>query len=581
MSNSDGTTYFDDFVSHFRGVADENSDRLAISFLSDRGEPDPTRSLTFGELDTLSDAVARRLHSDYEVGERALLLFAPGHEFLYAFLGCLYAQFIAVPAPVPTDAKGMERLGKIVRDSEISVLLTTDALLPTITTWLADSGLDEVRSVVAVDTVDVPDVPKPPLSVPTADTVAFLQYTSGSTTDPKGVVVTHRNLLANQREIHLVTRATPNDVAAGWLPHFHDMGLIGQLLHPLYVGFPGHYMSPVTFLKRPMLWLETLSRFSGTMTVAPNFAFEMCTRRVTDDAVAGLDLSHVRIILNGSEPVHPQTLVDFCERFAPADLDPKSVYPCYGLAEATLLVSGVRGTGFTVFDADSEALEGNEVRAATKHGSTRPLVGSGVVGESDVAIVDPVSLQRLEPGRIGEIWVRGDSVAQGYWKNEEATSATFGLSLADEFGYMRTGDLGCFIGGELFVTGRLKDVIIVNGKNHYPHDLEQTAKSAHPAVELGLTAAFGMGEFPERVVLVQEFREDELGDLQAADLKPILHDTIRRAHGLALSEIVLVDRKVVSRTTSGKIRRAEMRDHFRDGRLEDRGVVPIAAPAVR
>ncbi|MBY4012773.1 fatty acyl-AMP ligase [Rhodococcus fascians] len=568
-----------DFVSHFRGIVDAHSDRLAISFLSDRGEPAPSRSSTFGELDTLSDAVARRLRSDHGAGERALLLFAPGQEFLYAFLGCLYAQVIAVPAPVPTDVKGMERLGKIVRDSEVGVLLTTDALRPSISAWLTESGLDTVHSIIAVDAIDVPDSPQSPLDTPTADTVAFLQYTSGSTTDPKGVVITHRNLMANQREIHRVTDATPNDVAAGWLPHFHDMGLIGQLLHPLYIGFPGHYMSPVAFLKRPMLWLETLSRFSGTMTVAPNFAFEMCTKRITDEILATLNLSRVRVILNGSEPVHPRTLVDFCDRFSAAGLDPKAVYPCYGLAEATLLVSGVRGTGFTVFDADSDALERHEIRAATDPGSVRSLVGSGVVGESAVAIVDPATSSRLDDGHIGEIWVRGETVAQGYWKNDEATAATFDQILNEEKGYMRTGDLGCFIGAELFVTGRLKDVIIVNGKNHYPHDLEQTAKSAHPAVEQGLTAAFGMGEFPERVVLVQEFSEERLGTLRVEDLKPILQEAIRQAHGLILSEIVLVDRKVVARTTSGKIRRAEMRDHFRAGRLADRGLAPTGAPA--
>ena len=579
MQNSEGAVYFDDFVSHFRGIVAENSDRLAISFLSDRGEPAAERTLTFGELDTQSAAVAGYLREAHGVGERALLLFAPGHEFLYSFIGCLFAQVIAVPAPVPTDAKGMERLGKIVRDSDIGVLLTTEALRPAITTWLTESGLDEVRSVVAVDSIDISTAPSSPFEAPTPDTVAFLQYTSGSTTDPKGVVITHRNLMTNQREIHLVTEATQNDVAAGWLPHFHDMGLIGQLLHPLYVGFPGHYLSPVAFLKRPMLWLETLSRFGGTMTVAPNFAFEMCTRRATEDNTAGLDLAHVRIILNGSEPVHPQTLVDFCERFAPSGLDAKAVYPCYGLAEATLLVSGVRGTGFTVFDADADALEDNRVSAATENGPVRPLVGSGVVGVSEVAIVAPASLERLQNGRIGEIWVRGETVAQGYWRNEAATAETFDLGLSGDKGYMRTGDLGCFVGDELFVTGRLKDVIIVNGKNHYPHDLEQTAKSAHPAVELGLTAAFGMGEFPERVILVQEFSADALGEMDAADLKPLLHEAIRRSHGLVVSEIVLVDRKVVSRTTSGKIRRAEMRDHFRDGRLEDRGAALTGASA--
>lgn len=554
-----------DLAARLEKLAERLGDATALVYLDDRGRAIPEQTRTFAQLHRAAAATASDLLDRHQPGDRVLILTAPGLGFLQSFLGCLYAGLIAVPAPLPSDDKGMARLARIVVDAEASEIITTADLYDLVEGWSAT--VDGPQPLVGViDDVDESAADTWSAVQTNPDDIAFLQYTSGSTSEPKGVMVTRGNLVHNLGVIHEASRLPANSTVAGWLPHFHDMGLIGQLLYPLFGGHRGVHMSPATFLKRPHLWLQMLTEYKAAGTVAPNFAFDMCIRRVTDEQLATLNLSSVRTVLNGSEPIRAETLRTFTAKYATAGFTPEALCPCYGLAESTLMVSSDDHVEFHVLEADPDAFAQHAIVVGDGSG-TRSLVSSGRVRDLDVAIVDPATESRLPDGRIGEIRVRGDSVTAGYWKNPEATAEIFGRSVDGEPGYMCTGDLGAFVDGRLYVTGRAKDVIIVNGRNLYPQDIEHSSREAHSALSGGLGAVFGVGDTEDRIVVIQEVADTTI-DEEWDSVQHRIRERIRVDHGVPVFDIVLVERKTVLRTTSGKIRRAEMRRLYLAGALE-------------
>ncbi|WP_371525599.1 aminotransferase class I/II-fold pyridoxal phosphate-dependent enzyme [Streptomyces sp. NBC_01283] len=542
-------------------------DAPAYRFLT--SADDAGETWTYRELDLRARAVAVGLRRENLGGKPVLLLLPPGLDYIAAFFGCLYAGALAVPAYPPNRARSgqtLTRLAAVAQDSGATHALTTRAVRETAVGLLASSapsGLDDLCWLVSeeLDTAQA-DLWDDPGS--TADSVAFLQYTSGSTSTPKGVMVGNGNLVRNLRSIHLRLGHDEESALVSWLPPYHDMGLIGGILTPLYSGIPAHLMSPLTFVQRPLTWLETLSRTGASTSIAPNFGFEQCLQRVTAEQRAGLDLSRWRVAVNGAEPVQADTLDRFAEVFASCGFDRTALLPCYGLAEATLLVTGVgRGDELSVDGFDAAALGSGvaEPVGPTTVRTTR-VVGCGTAVDGvAVAVVDTGTHRRAAEGRLGEIWVTGASVAQGYWKNPAATAETFEARLHDapRTAWMRTGDLGFLRDGELFVAGRIKDVVIVQGRNLYPHDIERTAEEATDAIRPGNCAAFGIPTpTGEQLVLACEISAQR-ADEPAAVLAT-LRARIAEEHEVAPHAVLLLKPSTIPMTTSGKIQRRATRD---------------------
>jgi acyl-CoA synthetase (AMP-forming)/AMP-acid ligase II len=558
-----------DLVDLLRRRAAERPDDTAYVFRED-GERETGR-LTHAELDRRARAIAARLAG--HAGARALLLFPPGLDYIAAFFGCLYARVIAVPAypPDPTRlARTLPRLRAIVADADVTFVLTTSAIVglagavsataPELArpTWLATDAIPAADDCAAPAAID-------PFAI------AFLQYTSGSTGAPKGVALSHRNLVANLERIGQAFRVGPGFTAVIWLPPYHDMGLIGGILHPLHGGYGCELMPPMAFLQRPARWLRAIARQDCAVSGGPNFAFELCARKVTDDELADLRLDRWRVAFSGAEPVRAGTLARFADRFAPAGFDAAAFYPCYGLAEATLIVAGAktRAGGPTVRAVDRADLERGRLVASAAPGATE-LVSSGAPVE-EVAIVDPATARVLEAGAVGEIWVRGPNVATGYFGGREPET------FAGAGDYLRTGDLGALVDGELYVTGRMKDLIIVRGRNLYPQDLEACAETAHPALRPGCAAAFALdGAAEERLAIVVEVDPRRAGP----DVAVAAADAVRRAlaeqHDVAVDRVVVAAAGAVPKTSSGKIQRRACRQALLDGTLET--VLDAATP---
>ena len=558
----------------------------AFTFLVD-GENEEL-NITYAELDRKARALGAWLLSEGMAGKRVLLLYPSGLDFIAAFMGCLYGGAIAVPAYPPRKNRSVERIEAIAADAEASVALTTrdvvdrfDALRATAPSlehliWKVDSELD----VAWADRWERPDID--------GSTLAFLQYTSGSTGTPKGVMLSHENLLHNSLRIMQAFEITRSQSGVFWLPSFHDMGLIGGILVPLYGGKFNVLMSPVAFLQKPLRWLQAISKYRATISGGPNFAYELCVRKTTPEQRATLDLSSWTLAFNGAEPVRAETIDAFCEAFAPCGFRREAFYPCYGLAESTLMVTG--GMKFEPpvvrsFDAASIETGAAVVRPANAP-AVRRLVGSGrELDGQDVLIVDPQSCEALPPGRVGEIWVSGPSVAQGYWNRGDASAATFGAMLAqsDQSSpdqavttwqpnpgpYLRTGDLGFFDNGELFVAGRLKDLIIIRGRNHYPQDIEHAVEEASTLVRAGSIAAFAVDvDGRERVAVVAEVERGKREPAEVAAAFEAIRKRLATEHELAVEAIVLVRPNSVPKTSSGKIQRHACKRQFLDGTLE-------------
>jgi len=548
--------------------ARERPHKTAITFLAD-GDIE-TQRIGYAELDRRARVLAAQLQARGLQGERVLLLLHSGIDYAVAFWGCLYAKAIAVPLYPPGSSRHAERVARIVEDCSARCAITHSQLLPLLERRMADAAPHTARLAwLDIDGIGASAAGEaaPPLA---RHDLALLQYTSGSTGDPRGVMVSHGNLLHHGARFAEAWRITSSDRMVSWLPLFHDMGLIGGLLQPLLVGAEVVLMPPAAFVQRPARWLQALSRHRGTLSMAPNFAFDLCATVPPH----GLDLSAWRIAGNGAEPVQVDTLRRFAQRFAAAGLREAALAPCYGLAEATLIVTlhhGIDGPGATHLCADAAELE--EGRLTPRHDERDRglwVASCGMPQEAgSVLIVDPASRMPCTAGTIGEIWVRGPSVAQGYWQQPEATAATFGATLADGGGrWLRTGDLGAMRNGELFVAGRLKDLIIVRGQNHHPADLEHSALHAHAALATGRAIAFAIdGRGEERVVLACELRRTERKRFDGDEIARSVAAALSDEHGLRLHALLLLPPGTLPITSSGKVQRRACRQRFLEGSL--------------
>jgi acyl-CoA synthetase (AMP-forming)/AMP-acid ligase II/acyl carrier protein len=573
------------------GISLANAQTLAqapaYTFLGPSGEVQ--QRCTFAQLHQNAMTVAGFLREHTRPGDRALLVYAPGMPFIYAFFGCLYAGVVAVPVFPPATADMLNRLKHIHHDAAATVVLA-DTLVASLfhSPALTDA---ELKKSALIDTQGIdaqwqhnyqPLAPQP-------SALAFLQYTSGSTGYPKGVMVTHGNLLSNEAIIQRFTQCSGRTVMVSWLPHYHDMGLIGCILLPCYAGFHSLLMSPERFVRQPTAWLEAISAHQGTLSTAPNFAYELCIRHAAKIAGQRLDLSAWQTAINGAEPVRLETLERFYETFKSHGLRRQTLYPAYGMAEATLFVAGgPAGQPAKSVYVDRAALETNRAVVQPGPGAGRvALVAHGqTAAEQQLEIVDPERRSVCPANEIGEIWLKGPSVAAGYWQKPDLTQEMFQARLADGQGpFLRTGDLGFKHQGQLYITGRLKDLIIIHGRNLYPQDLEEATVRSHPDIRTGRVVAFAeQGELGERICLVAEYR----GEKQTCgEVFGRINQAISAAFGTRPAAIALVRPKTLLVTTSGKLRRKDTQQAFAQGRLdclalyraaEEPAVMPTRAP---
>jgi amino acid adenylation domain-containing protein len=555
-------------------------DRDAYIYLVD-GETKESR-LTYRALHEQAAAIGALLQSLGMKGERAVLLYPPGLEFIGAFFGCLYAGVVPVPAYPPDTSRlsrSLPRLEGLLVDANAKLTLTSKSILTSAQPLFEKLPVSKSLLSLATDDTDLglasnwrePDVNQ--------DNLAFLQYTSGSTGRPRGVMLSHRNLLHNASLVYQAMEHTDQDRYVSWLPMFHDMGFMAGVLEPLYAGIPAILLSPISFLQKPLRWLKAITKYRGTTSGGPNFAYDLCARKIAPDEREMLDLSSWTVAFNGSEPVRSDSLERFVQTFESCGFHRETFYPCYGLAEATLIVSGGRKSDPPlIIKADpSNSRAGGA--AETGAGKARVWVGCGLsLCDQKVIIVDPESLIERPPGAVGEIWVSGPSVAEGYWNRPEETEQTFNayLPATGEGPFLRTGDLGFLQAGELCIAGRLKDLIIIRGRNHYPQDLELTVEQCHPTLRPGCGAAFSVdvaGE--ERLVIVHEI--DERAPLDPVEIMGRIQQDITEAHELQARSIVLIKVGTIFKTSSGKIQRHACRAAFEAGSLDV--VAEYGAPA--
>jgi len=534
----------------------------AYTFLID-GEEEEAH-VTYAELDRQARAVGALLQSYGTGGERALLLYPPGLEFIAAFFGCLYAAVVGIPAPLPRLGRSdrvLSRLRSIANDAQPMVALTTSPVLAAVKDLFAQ--VPELSATRWLTTDNVASDLMEEWWAPRVDrsTLAYLQYTSGSTAAPKGVMVSHGNLWQSQQMIRGAFGHSKDSVFVGWLPHYHDMGLVGNILQPLYLGCRCVLMSPLLFLQRPFRWLEAISRYQATTSGGPNFAYDLCVQKIPPAERSRLHLRSWRVAFNGSEPVRPDTLERFSAAFAPCGLDPLALQPVYGLAEATLLASGGRN--------GSGPVRTQVVDAAGEQEETSRVVGCGQPAPGqEIVIAEPDTAMRRPPGGIGEVWLSGANVAEGYWNQPEETKRVFQAHLADtgEGPFLRTGDLGFLRDGELFVTGRLKDLIIIRGQNYYPQDIEWTVQESHPSLRPWCSAAFSIlvdGE--ERLAIVAEVEAH--APLEVEAVVGAIRKAVSEQYGLHAHAVRLVEAATIPKTSSGKIQRQACRAAFQSGAL--------------
>ncbi|MDJ0601610.1 MAG: fatty acyl-AMP ligase [Crocosphaera sp.] len=581
-------------VNLLRNRAINQPQKVAYTFL-ENGETELI-NLTYETLDSEARNLGAKLQSLNLTGERALLLYPPGVEFISAFFGCLYAGVIPVPLYPPKRNQNLSRLQSVMANAEAKLALTTKLVLGNIEkhfnstpdlaalTWLTTDNTQDNLG----DQWYLPELG--------TDAIAFLQYTSGSTGNPKGVMVTHKNLLHNEQMIEQAFSHTHKSSVVGWLPLFHDMGLIGNILQPLYLGIPCTLLSPVDFLQKPYRWLKAISDYGATTSGGPNFAYDLCVNKITPEQIETLDLSRWELAFTGAEPIRAQTLEKFAQKFAPCGFRKAAFYPCYGMAEATLFITGgLSSQEPVVKTVDEEALTENQVVEVTQeqdHSITLVGCGGEWLGQT-VKIVDPHTLTECENNQVGEIWVLGDSVAKGYWREPQKTKDTFDAYISDtgEGPFLRTGDLGFFCEDqELFVTGRLKDVIIIRGRNHYPQDIERTVEQCHGAIVNHRSAAFTVQvQGKERLVITAELERryhnrrrqtssvpshqerrksdrrqnsEDLGFETTSSQPPLFEEIVSsikeavcKHHGLQVHRVLLLRVGTIPKTSSGKIQR--------------------------
>jgi acyl-CoA synthetase (AMP-forming)/AMP-acid ligase II len=592
---SDLTEQYSTLVEILRWRALHQPDLRPYTFLPD-GETEGD-FLTQAALDCQARSIGALLQSHASGGERALLLYPAGLEFISAFFGCLYAGVIAVPLPAPNLAqpqRTLPRLRAIISDAKPTLVLTTAAILADIDGLFALAPELQTMRWIATDKVagDLAEKWRDPIV--TGDTLALLQYTSGSTADPKGVMISHGNLLHNSAYINRLFDLVPDSVTVTWLPFFHDMGLTNGIIQPVYKGGPCYLMPAAAFLMRPVRWLQAVSRYKATISGGPNFAYEMCASRVTPEQRATLDLSHWDVAYNGAEPIRADTMQRFSATFASCGFRASALHPCYGLAEATLLVTGgsLRNEMFRTIQV--APFEQNRVVAAdSQNQNVRTLVGSGhAMHDTKIVIAHPEALTVCAPDEVGEIWVSSPSVTHGYWNRAEDTERACRAYLKDtgDGPYLRTGDLGFVTDGELFVTGRLKDLIIISGRKFYPQDIELTVEQSHPALRPACCVAFSIvGTGEEKLIVAAEVeprfqraaRNPPGQNAPAGTPGPSPLDVeavaraIRRAvaeeHDARVHTVVLLPAGRIPKTTSGKVQRHACQASFVKGTLESLG----------
>lgn len=571
--------------------------RLAYTFLRDDGKID---QISYGQLERRAAKLAATLATHAPAGARALLLYPAGLEFITVYFACLMASIIAVPATIPHKTRASRRLKALLEDADPLLILTRSDCEPAIRASL--SLVDAAnRQCLSSDTLALTGVP-PSLAQVEPEMTAFLQYTSGSTALPKGLEITHRNIASNVAAIRVGFGFTPDTVMVSWLPLFHDMGLIGSVIAPMHVGFHCILMAPAAFLKSPALWLEAVSTWRGTCAGAPDFGWDYCARKISDEQKGRLDLSSLAVAYNGSEPVRATTLRSFSAAFAVCGMRDTALFPCYGMAETTLFVAGGPiASAPQVRTVSKSLLEGNQIRDAVPgDDDAREIVSSGRIAlDTQVVIVDPETCLQVSPHRVGEIWVSSPSVARGYWNKPRETQAAFGAHLAkDGRGpFLRTGDLGFMNDGELFITGRLKDLVIINGRNVYPQDVEEVIERAIDFIEPNMCAAFSVEiNGQERLAIVaeanrslvraaQQAGKDRAGrerqarakDDYLARIEAMAHNickVIAQQFDVSVSSIVFVKPGSFPRTTSGKVQRTRCKDLALRGELELVYVMP-------
>ncbi|NMG08551.1 non-ribosomal peptide synthetase [Brasilonema sp. UFV-L1] len=574
---------FSTLVELLQGRALHQPKQKAYSFLLDSEEQES--HITYGELNCQARKIGALLQSCGVVsGERVLLLYPPGLEFLTAFFGCLYAGVVAVPAYPPRANQSVSRLQAVVADAQAAMsddkplcvyALTTTALLSNIKRQFAQYPNLQILRFLATDNIIASDLAhawhEPSVN---SNTLAFLQYTSGSTGTPKGVMVSHGNLLHNSEYIKQAFELSSESVSVTWLPSFHDMGLIDGIIQPLYTGFLGILMPPSAFIGRPIRWLQAISRYRATHCGGPNFAYELCVHKITPEQLQTLDLSSWCSAYSGAEPVRRETLERFAAFFKPCGFQPNFFYPCYGMAEATLMVSGGSVKDEPIYcKVQADALEQNRVVEASENTqNVKQLVGCGRSWlDTKIVIADPESLSVCPSNKVGEIWVSGASVAQGYWNRKEETEQTFCAYLTDTGvgPFLRTGDLGFLHNGELFITGRVKDLIIIRGRNHYPQDIEWTVEQSHPALQNSGSAAFSIEvALEERLVVAIEVKRTYLRNLDVDEVTKAIRQAVVEEHELQVYAVLLLKTGSIPKTSSGKIQRYACRAGFLNETLD-------------
>ena len=552
-------------VDSLRYWTEQTPDSTAFYF-SD-GEEEAIR-LSYEALDRRARAIGLHLVSLGMRGERVLLLYPPGLDFVSGFMGCLYAGATAIPAYPPRRNRYMSRIDAISDDAQAKAALTVADVADRVQGLLKEAPSLQAATWVATDQIsdDAADAWEPPTIGGTS--LAVLQYTSGSTGNPKGVMLSHGNIIHNCRLIVDSFEANAETVGLSWLPTYHDMGLVGGVLMPLFIGRPNVLMSPMSFLQKPVRWLRGITKYNVTISGGPNFAYDLCVDKITDEELEGLDLSSWLVAFNGAEPIRATTLKAFIDRFASVGFRREACYPCYGMAETTLIVTGSHRKAPPIIRAfDGDALDEHRVvPAAADEGGARELVGCGhVLPEEEVIIVDPESRKRLPEHQVGEIWVRSSSVGQGYWDKPETTKESFNATTSrGDAGYLRTGDLGFMDDGELFVTGRLKDLIIVRGVNRYPQDIEQTVERTDPRLQAGAAAAFAV-DLNGRECLIVMTEVERTRHKDWPKVIQAIRSNVTREHELPPDVIMLVRFGSMPKTSSGKIQRHACRAAF----LED------------
>lgn len=554
-------------VDLLRHRAQTQTNQAAYIFLKN-GELNPTQ-LTYGELAERAEAIATHLvaHTHAHTHERALLIYPyeSGLEFITAFYACLCAGVVAVPCHPPRNQQDFTDLQARLTSAQANIILTETAFRPKLASlapqhWIITNQLSSV-------------VLRSPLPAIAPETLAFLQYTSGSTGIPKGVMVTHACIRSNQRTLEIAFGSTPATISVGWLPLFHDMGLIGNVLQPLHLGIPSILMSPLAFIQKPIRWLQALSHYQATTSGAPNFAYDLLCRQTTPQQRQDLDLSHWEVAFTGAEPIRTKTLDQFAATFAPCGFRPPAFYPCYGMAEAILLITGGIKTELPkiIYLNQTFLKENRVIETSAAHPDTRPIAGCGRTWlDTQIVIVDPATLTPCSPNQIGEIWVTGSGIGKGYWNLPEQTQQTFQATLKNDPNqtFLRTGDLGFLKNQELYITGRLKEILVFWGFNHYPQHIEQTAENCHPALRPNASAAFSIpadgeeidGE--EKLVLALEVDRHHRHTLDVEATVEAIRWAVFDQHFIDVYAIAFLKPGSIPKTSSGKIQRQICQEKF-------------------